>query len=525
MTKRPVPAANNQAAADDVDTLDFKPTTGVLAMASTPCLTVLCHPDEDFLGAQAILALGRGQALLSRLEPLFQIAVGGEALPLGDPHVSRRPLSIEHQGDKLIFRAPEGAVTCHVAGAPLVTSLQVPVAALERGVTVRLGRHVALLLHVRPVIELARRRETLVGQSVAVADLRADVRKVAAHPVHVLVQGESGVGKELVARALHEASPQHRGPFVAVNTGAIAPSLANSELFGHVRGAFTGAVGDHDGFFARADGGTLFLDEIGELGADVQALLLRVLELGEVQRLGDRKPRHVKVRVVAATDRPDLEERLRIPVLQRLSGYRIRVPALRERFEDLGLLLYHALHNEFGRTGQVFPPDLRRRSREPAVPPEVFERLVRHPFSGNVRELFNVARRLTIDGLDRSTSEILQSVEAALTPAADPAPATESAGPAKGYQPPSDIDDQTLLAALHRNQWQMAPTARDLGIARSSLYLLVDQCPHVRKVHEIAADEVQAAIAAAGRDLDKAAARLQVSPRALKAHVTKGLSR
>lgn len=525
MNKQSGPVANGSALVDDVDTLDFKPTTGVQAIASTPCLTVLCHPDETFIGAQAILALGRGSAQLSRLEPLFHLPGGGDAEPLGDPHVSRRPVSIDHQGDALVFRAPQGAVTCHVGGAPLVAPLQVPCAALSRGITVRLGRHVAVLLHDRPVVALARRKETLVGQSTAVAELRDNVRKVAAHPVHVLVQGESGVGKELVARAIHEASPQSRGPFVAVNTGAIQPSLANSELFGHVRGSFTGAVGDHDGFFARADGGTLFLDEIGELGADVQALLLRALETGEIQRIGDRRPRYVKVRVVAATDRLDLEERLRIPVIQRLAGYRIVVPQLRERCEDLGLLLYHALQVEFARTGQVFPPALHRRNREPAVPPEVFERLVRHPFTGNVRELFNVARRLTIDGLDRSTSEILQSVEAALVAAAPESTNGNGSAPAKNYTAPSDIDDQMLLAALHRNQWQMAPTARELGIARSSLYLLVDQCAHVRKVHEIAPEEIQAAISAAGGDLDRTAARLQVSPRALKAHVSKGLAR
>ncbi|MBM4344343.1 MAG: sigma-54-dependent Fis family transcriptional regulator [Deltaproteobacteria bacterium] len=525
MNKQSGPAAHIAPVAADVDTLDFKPTTGMQGVATTPCLTVLCHPDEDCIGAQAILPLGRGPVLLSRLEPLFHVPVGRDTQPLGDPHVSRRPISIEHQGDKLVFRAAEGAVSCHVAGMPLVATAQVPYGALDRGVTLRLGRHVAVLLHNRPVVELARRRETLVGQSSAVAELRENVRKVAAHPVHVLVQGESGVGKELVARAVHEASPQGRGPFIAVNTGAIQPSLANSELFGHVRGSFTGAVGDHDGFFARADGGTLFLDEIGELGADVQALLLRALESGEIQRIGDRKPRHVRVRVVAATDRPDLEERLRIPVIQRLSGYRIVVPPLRERFEDLGLLLYHALHQEFARIHQVFPPALHRRAHEPAVPPEVFERLVRHPFSGNVRELFNVARRLTIDGLDRSTSEILQSVEAALATTAQEVHASEPSAPAKGYVAPSEISDELLLAALHRNHWQMAPTARDLGIARSSLYLLVDQCPHVRKVHEIGTDEIGAAIAAAAGDLDRAAARLQVSPRALKAHVNKGLSR
>lgn len=501
----------------DVDTLDFKPTTGLRASEAMACLTVLTHPELEMIGAQALLGGGREVSYLSRLEPLFTVPPGGEHVPLSDPHLSRRPISIERVGDQLEFRAPDGGVACHIGGAPLGQSAQVPVSHLQRGVTIRLGRHVALLLHDRPALELARASDTLVGQSQTIADLRRMICKVALHPVPVLLQGESGVGKELVARALHDASPWHDGPFVAVNTGAIQQTLASSELFGHVKGAFTGAVADHDGFFWRAQGGTLFLDEIGELSQDVHALLLRVLETGEIQRVGDRKARHVQVRVIAATDRTDLEERMRVPLVQRLSGYRIQVPNLRSRFEDLGLLFYHCLRLEFARIRQHFPPTLRLRAGEPPVPPEVFERLVRHPFSGNVRELHNVARRVAIDGLDRSTSELVGSVEQSLVvPTQEMTPPKPPPTLARTHLNPADIDDATLIAALQRHDWQMAPTARYLGIARSSLYLLVDQCPRVRKVQAIAQQEIQSAINMAEGDVDRAAAILQVSPRALK---------
>ncbi|MSQ81383.1 MAG: sigma-54-dependent Fis family transcriptional regulator [Myxococcales bacterium] len=508
---------------DDVDTLDFKPTTGVRPMDIIPCLTVLCHPDIAMIGAQHVLGLGAEPVLLSRLEPLFTLPPGPDQAPLQDPHVSRRAIAISRNGDGLQFRAPDGGVACHIGGVPLLQVQHVAMTALERGVTLRLGRHVALLLHNRPALELARPTDFLVGQSHVITDLRNNVKKVAQHAVHVMLQGESGVGKELVARALHEVSPWRGGPFITVNTGAIQASLANSELFGHVRGSFTGAVGDHDGFFARADGGSLFLDEIGELHSDVQALLLRALESGEIQRVGDRKSRQVKVRVIAATDRPDVEDRLRIPLIQRLSGYRVTVPPLRARFEDLGLLLYHALRVEFARIRMAFPPVLRVRPQEPVVPPEVFERLVQHGFSGNVRELFNVAKRLTIDGLDRGTSEIVASVEQALVHTqAEQSPAPQLAAvQARGHPSPSQIDDTMLIAALHRNNWQMAPTARDLGIARSSLYLLVDDCPKVRKVVEISQQELQSALNATSGDLDRAASLLQVSARGLKAHVKK----
>ncbi len=470
------------------------------------------------IGAQAVLSFHLSYAAVSRLEPLFALVGRGDREPLGDPHVSRRAVSLVRFGDALEIRPPEGGVACHIDGEPLVSPRHVAIDALACGVVVRLGRHVALLLHGHPALDLSTRYPLLMGHSHLMAELRDRVLKVARHPVPVLLQGESGVGKELIAQALHEASPWSSGPFVAVNTGAIQASLANSELFGHVKGSFTGATADHDGFFARADGGTIFLDEIGELGADAQALLLRVLESGEIQRVGDRRVRRVQVRVVAATDRQDLETRLRVPLVQRLSRYRLQVPPLRERFEDLGLLLYHFLRIEFARSRQPFPPRLHVRPDEPVVPPEVFQRLIRHPFSGNVRELLNVARRLVIDGLDRSTSEIVASVQAALTPCGS-GHSVAAVEQARSTRAPADISDDMLLAALRRNRWQMAGTARELGITRSSLYLLVDQCPLVRKAHQLDPAEVQRALADNGDDPDRAAAALQVSPKALRVHL------
>ena len=511
------PALHLAPPSEDVDTLDFKPTTGVRPMIVAPTLTILSHPDAELVGAQAVLTFQRSCATVCRLEPQFSLAGRIDREPLGDPHVSRRAISLVRFGDALEIRPPEGGLSCHVDGELLIAPLSIKFDALQRGVVVRLGRHVALLLHANPAVDLGTKHPLLVGNSHLMTDLRDRIAKVARHAVPVLLQGESGVGKELIAQALHDASPWAKGPFIAVNTGAIQASLASSELFGHVKGSFTGATADHDGFFARADGGTIFLDEIGELGPDVQALLLRVLETGEVQRVGDRRVRRVQVRVVAATDRQDLEARLRVPLVQRLSGYRLQVPALRERFEDLGLLLYHFLKLEFGRMRQRFPPTLLVRPDEPIVPPEVFQQLVRHPFAGNVRELLNVARRLAIDGLDRSTSDIVASVAAALSPATPAGLPVAAAGSGRPGKAPSEISDDLLLAVLRRNRWQMAAAARELGIARSSMYLLVDQCPQVRKAHQVPPVELDQALADCGQDIDRTAARLEVSPKALRA--------
>jgi two-component system nitrogen regulation response regulator GlnG len=208
--------------------------------------------------------------------------------------------------------------------------------------------------------------------------------------VAVLVTGESGTGKELVARAIHQASARAEGPFVAVNAAAIPRELLESELFGHERGAFTGAVESRPGRFREARGGTLFLDEIGDMPLELQAKLLRVLQSGEVTSVGGRRPEHVDVRIVAATHR-DLdaavrEGRFREDLLYRLRVVPIHIPPLRERPDDIGALAQHfvARYAEELGTG----PRL--------LAPAALERLLAHPWPGNVRELENAVKRALV---------------------------------------------------------------------------------------------------------------------------------
>ena len=217
----------------------------------------------------------------------------------------------------------------------------------------------------------------MVGVSAPMRRLFALLTRLEGSLATVLVQGESGVGKELVARALHEGSSVAGGPFVAVNCGAIPRDLMASELFGHKRGAFSGAVDARKGAFESADGGTLFLDEIGELPVDVQAVLLRALELGEVRAVGDDTPKRVRIRFVAATHR-DLEAdvrtgKFRQDLFYRLAVVRLPVPALRERPEDIEPL------------ARRFASAIGLRDLDPGV----VERLASRPWPGNVRELQN----------------------------------------------------------------------------------------------------------------------------------------
>jgi len=239
-------------------------------------------------------------------------------------------------------------------------------------------------------LDTLRGADGVVGHSAALREVIAVARKVAKHPSTVLVTGESGTGKELIARLVHASSPRASAPFVAVNCAAIPESLMESELFGHARGAFTGAAQDRRGLFEEADGGTIFLDEIGELPLALQVKLLRVLQEGEIRRVGDNASRTVDVRVVAATSR-DLEAevaaaRFRADLYYRVNVVRLRLPALRERREDIAELAKHFAVAHAARLGLPAP----------AITPAAMRVLLEYSWPGNVRELENVIERALV---------------------------------------------------------------------------------------------------------------------------------
>ncbi len=230
----------------------------------------------------------------------------------------------------------------------------------------------------------------MLGQAVAMQEVFRAIGRLSQSSATVLITGESGTGKELIARALHRHSPRAAGPFVAINTAAIPKDLLESELFGHERGAFTGAQSARRGRFEQAEGGTLFLDEIGDMPPDLQVRLLRVLSDGEYYRVGGHAPQKSSVRVIAATHQ-DLEERVRRglfreDLLHRLNVVRLRLPPLRERREDIGPLARHFLQKS-ARELAVEPKQL----SDPAL-----KALMDFPFPGNVRQLENICHWLTV---------------------------------------------------------------------------------------------------------------------------------
>jgi DNA-binding NtrC family response regulator len=286
----------------------------------------------------------------------------------------------------------------------------------------------------------------LVGESEAMRRLFGTLRRMAGHHYTVLIIGESGTGKELIARGIHDHSGRSQRPFVALNCGAISPTLFESELFGHEKGAFTGADSRRAGAFQDADGGTLFLDEIGELPEDAQAKLLRVLETGEVRRVGSTKVEVPDVRVVAATNRDLAREvrlgRFREDLFFRLAVLSVHVPPLRDRMSDLPVLC-SALCRTLGPQVHVTDAGL--------------EQLRRHRWPGNVRELRNVLTRAYVLHGPRIGPEALSFHQ---LPAAVPPPPVPQSG---------DSERTYLVAMLDHHDGNRSAVARELGIARSTL--------------------------------------------------------
>jgi two-component system response regulator AtoC len=230
----------------------------------------------------------------------------------------------------------------------------------------------------------------MVGKSKSMRDLFQLARKVASFNTTVLISGESGTGKELVARGLHSASPRAAMPFVAINCGGIPENLLESEFFGHVKGAFTGAETSKNGLFAEADGGTLFLDEIGELPLDLQVKLLRVLQEGEIRPVGSTRTRLVDVRIIAASARNLAQEveqgRFREDLYYRLNVLAIHIPPLRDRPDDIALLANHFLK----KVNRKLDTEVR------SIAPAALALLLKHPWPGNARELENIMERAVI---------------------------------------------------------------------------------------------------------------------------------
>jgi DNA-binding NtrC family response regulator len=304
--------------------------------------------------------------------------------------------------------------------------------------------------------------DDLLGTSSAMAELREQVTRAARANASVLITGERGTGKELVARAIHRASPRAKGPLEKLNCAAVPKELIESELFGHEAGAFTGATKQRRGKFERASGGTLFLDEVGDMPLAMQAKLLRVVQEREIERVGGNDTIKVDVRVVAATNRDLIaacrDGEFRPDLYDRLNVLPLALPPLRARRDDVPLLAQHFLSQAARANNR---PDVQ-------LAPDAVAALARHSFPGNVRELKNLIERLVILSPDETigTADVERSLGMSISPA--------TAGlyrPGVPFRVLSEEAERTILEeAIAANGGQMAATARALGLERSHLY-------------------------------------------------------
>ena len=489
-------------------------------------LTVLYHPDLERVGERTVLeGLDAGRTSeLSRQTPEFaQPGSSSAGRALADVRLSRTPILLRAAGDGaggVLVDRGESPTPVAVGGAEVDRRVAVSAEALDGGVVLLLAGRIVLLLHrLDPIADTQAPRFDLVGDSPAIAQIRRDIVQVADLRVPILLRGESGTGKELVARAIHDAGPRREGPYVAVNMAALPPSLAAAELFGAERGAYTGADRRRCGHFEQAHGGTLFLDEVGETPPEVQALLLRTLETGEVRAVGGGRSQTPDVRILSATD-ADLEaaiesDRFRAPLLHRLAGYLLRLPPLRHRREDFGRLFVHFLRRELDVVGQVHR--LAPRAR-PWLPALLVARLAAGSWPGNVRQLANVVRQLVIANRHADPATRFDEVETLLgrVTADDSRRAHRTPAPAPARKRAGELREEAVVAALRAHQFRPAAAADALGIPRSSIYDLMKRIPGLRKASELTRGEIDEARARVGPSLEAVAAVLEVSQRALR---------
>jgi DNA-binding NtrC family response regulator len=409
----------------------------------------LSLPADQVIGG-AVLVVAPGTPAERRVPlGMAPVTIGGDPdndLSLDDPHVSGR-----HAVIRPVANGYELADLASTNGSR-VQGVAVSSALLRPGVVITLGTtHFRFEGPEPDAGDGPTRFGDAVGRSKVMRQIFALLARLAPSDLTITLLGATGTGKDVLARGIHKRSPRAAGPFVVFDCGAVAPTLIESQLFGHERGAFTGATDDHPGAFERADGGTLFLDEVGELALDLQPKLLRVLETRRVMRLGGTVDRPVDVRIIAATNR-DLEReaelgRFRQDLYYRLGVAVVRLPALRERREDLAELIPH-MASELG----------------VAVSPEVTEVLESYDWPGNVRELKNVL----MSAVAVSDHKILQPRDLLLFEARRSPPAPGE--PSLAGQTLEQIEAAAIRQTLAHVAGNKSQAAKVLGIAPSTLY-------------------------------------------------------
>jgi two-component system, NtrC family, nitrogen regulation response regulator GlnG len=497
-----------------------------------PALTILAHPDVNRVGEMAPLTslFDRRPAKVDRDEPLFFRSGSDKGRGLEHRGVSKKTTSI------VIAPLPDSPARFELRPGDTTHSVELdlkpfgeprPVTSeeLTAGLVITINKRVVVCLH-RAHYPVSRSRDLgLLGASDEIEAVRRKILRAAAHPdTPVLIRGETGVGKEPAARAIHAESKRAARPFIVLNMARLTGALADADLFGHARGAFTDAKGSRAGAFLQADGGTLFLDEIGEATPEVQAKLLRALEETAVVPVGGDQARPVDVRVVAATDK-NLEDEVRLgrfdnALYFRLNVYPIDIPPLRARRADVGVLFFAALKQRLQQTGALARLD--DDPNHPSwIPARTVARLAVAPWPGNVRELFDVVERLVVESSDHHdldvddfiSRELARSARLGSVATPDGSPPALATPPAVDAPKRAKITLPQLLEALTRAHWNKSEAARAFGMSRPTFYRLIEENhPAVHQVLEIAYDDIVRQYADCGGNVQVLAKKLGIPP-------------
>lgn len=480
-----------------------------------PCLTVIWHPEWERIGDQAIIT---GQHFsLSRYQPAF-CKPEQDGLPLGHAGISRSPFEIEMtpQGNFTI-NVPASRMQVELNGQEIQGSHLLTPDQISNGVIIGLGRAILLCLHWLTALPKNNAIEGLIGVSSSIQKVRDQIRQVAPTDHGVLILGETGTGKEVVAQAIHSRSHRKHKPHVSVNMAALNEDLAHADLFGAAKGAYTGAQNTRAGFFQEAEDATLFLDEIGNAPTSVQPMLLRVLETNDYRPLGATRDQKNTARIIAATDQDLYGGVFNPALLRRLESFVINLPPLRNRREDLGVLIIHLMQS----------PSLANIT-DKKLSFTLLTQLATYDWPGNVRQLRNALKSILLNMTNNEpfsfaslignrSQQITYSTTTAIPHSVVSAPQQRQV-----RKKLNELTEDDVLTALSENGWNIQSSAQAIGISRPSMYKLIEVNPHIRRVEQIPYDEIYKAWEASDNNIETCASLLKTPVEALRRHM-KGL--
>jgi len=486
-------------------------------------LTIVWHPDHNRIGEQFVSGTFASKSAdriidISRFLPLF-CKPGAEGLALGHSAVSRDSVRLqfdEHNG--VTLHLPISRMVVELNGEQIHTSCYLTAAQLEAGQILGLGRTILLCLHWMHCLPKHNPIAGFIGVGTAAIVARDQVHQVANTDLPVLLLGETGTGKEIAAQAIHVLSKRADATLVTVNMAALNESLAAADLFGAVKGAYTGAQTARKGLFGEAAGATLFLDEIGNAPSTIQPMLLRVLEGGDYRPLGAQQDQQSTARIIAATDQNLESESFNQALLRRLESVVIHLPPLRARREDIGVLILHLLHGN-----PLFNDTI-------ILPASLVTELACYDWPGNIRQLSQVLKRVML-ALQMGEAPSLASLVKALpkpttstttiqlSPSAERVRDITEEAPTAARKKLAELSDADVLEALENNAWNIQAAAKSLGISRPSMYKLLEQHPQIRRAEQIPDEEIRHTLKTSAGDMEHCASLLKTPSEALRRHL------